>query len=424
MKAQDPGSKVTCFSDLVDDVLHLICAILYDTSPVSLLALVRVSRSLNAISTPFIFRNVRLRYRVGGVKATQGYYSLVRRLEDETSQSLAKHVRHIHVYDFESTSSLEKIVRNCRNLQEFRYVCSKPFHAKYSLSRSWHSRLYMPMAILKTLQAERPEAEISVYNYRDQSVPGVYDKSLLSCPQLVSLEYIVADSEDVTLEIKDLLDLLQVGSHCRSLKIDLSRSSRAQDRTREWTEYTPSVHFIEDVTCTTPVNHNYSPFEIIYALIKESNLRSLNVPFWNNSFPVSNDRFQNLRYLHADISTCDPHDISSLGFFLRSEKLKLHGLSLVDTSTMVDRGDQWLWQSLQTQKSLKELMLPLLPSCGIQTKTINQLAAISESFKDLERLGTHIPLDVMEDIYSLEDETKQVRLSILKRRLLTLSTAH
>jgi hypothetical protein len=127
MQMHESRSQNPSFLDLVDDILHLICSELYATSRASLLALAQVSPSLNAIATPYIFRNLLISPGPEGTRTRKAYELLLQRLQEEAGSKLAKNVQHLRVDGFESTASLEAILGMCKNLREFRYSCFIPW---------------------------------------------------------------------------------------------------------------------------------------------------------------------------------------------------------------------------------------------------------------------------------------------------------
>jgi hypothetical protein len=114
------------FSDLDDDILHLICSELGATSRASLLALAKVSPCLNAIATPYIFRDLLISPGPEGTRKGKAYRLLLQRLLGEAGTKLAENVRHLRVDGFESTKSLEAILGMCKNVRELRYDCFIP----------------------------------------------------------------------------------------------------------------------------------------------------------------------------------------------------------------------------------------------------------------------------------------------------------
>jgi hypothetical protein len=108
------------FSDLVDDILHVICSEICTTSRASLLALAQVSPSLNAIATPYIFQNLLIRPGHEGTQERKAYKLLLQRLRGKTGSTLAKNVRHLRVDGFDSLASLEAILVMCKNIRDFR----------------------------------------------------------------------------------------------------------------------------------------------------------------------------------------------------------------------------------------------------------------------------------------------------------------
>lgn len=243
-------------------------------------------------------------------------------------------------------------------------------------------------------------------------------EALLSCPQLVGLEYAVVDSNNADSELKQLLDLLQAGAHCRALRIDTRKAGESNNNS-SWNSLKFALPSLEDIAIISKGNNtrNYNPFPLICSLMGSQNLKRLDVPFWSYSFPRCHD-FRNLRYLRTSITACDPHDVSSLCFFLESDTIKLHGLFIGDMSleTSLKTSSQ-LWPAIQKQQhSLRELTLPM--SQGNRSKhyyrkylDIDYMVAISETFTALERLGLDIPL-TPEEVSS--DYEIQVRIIYCK----------
>jgi hypothetical protein len=108
------------FSDLVDDILHVICSELCTTSRASLQALAQVSPSLNAIATPYIFQNLLIRPGREGTQERKAYKVLLQRLRGKAGSKLAKNVRHLRVDGFDSVANLEAILVMCKNMGHFR----------------------------------------------------------------------------------------------------------------------------------------------------------------------------------------------------------------------------------------------------------------------------------------------------------------
>jgi len=96
---------------LDDDILHLICAQLLETSPSSTLALTYVSSRLNAVATPYLYRNIVL---------DNDSDELIHILEGKNSKVLARHVRCLTLRDPLSVETLNTILKNCVNLRELR----------------------------------------------------------------------------------------------------------------------------------------------------------------------------------------------------------------------------------------------------------------------------------------------------------------
>jgi hypothetical protein len=248
------------------------------------------------------------------------------------------------------------------------------------------------------------------------------DEALLSCPQLVALEYTIIDSNDVSAELKQLLVLLQAGAHCKSLRIDTRRAG-VNDRSAPFRhDFEFTLPSLEDVAIISNAHNgrDYHPYSLICFFMQRQNLRKLEVPFWTYDFPLHPDKFRNLRYLRTSVERCDGHEVASLGFFLESDAVALHGLYVEDMSLCIMSGREpsHLWRALQKQRhSLRELMMPMSQSrrshhYSQKYLSINYMVAISEEFTALERLGLDIPL-AAEGALSASEET-QVRILTTK----------
>lgn len=121
MKKHESCSQDRGFPHLVEDVLHIICSELYATSRSSLLALAQVSPALNAIATPYIFRNLLLSPGPRATEKRKAFERLLHRLQGRKGSELAKNVWHLRVDGLGSVESLEAILKMCQNLQDFRY---------------------------------------------------------------------------------------------------------------------------------------------------------------------------------------------------------------------------------------------------------------------------------------------------------------
>jgi hypothetical protein len=271
--------------------------------------------------------------------------------------------------------------------------------------RSWNSHAKMPTPILRTLQKKWPDVRITVRNHcpeRADPSLSTMDEALLSCPQLAALEYEIVDSNDVHAELKQLLGLLQAGAHCRSLRIDTRKAGVDNTGTPLWHHLEFTLPSLEDVAIVSNAHNgtDYHLYSLISFLMRIQNLRKLEVPFWSYDFPLVPDNFRNLRHLRTSIGTCDGHEIASLGFFLQSDAVELHGLFVEDMGLcMASREESsHMWRALQKQRhSLRELMMPMSQSnrCKHYYQkylSIDFMMAISEEFTALERLGLDIPL--------------------------------
>jgi hypothetical protein len=131
IERRESRSQRLGFLDLVDDILHLICSELYATSRTSLLAIAQVSRSLNIIATPYIFRNLFLSPGLQKSQERKAYEVLLQGLEGQAGSKLLNHVRHLCFGGYDSAASLEVILEKCQNVRTFKYdyLFSLHFHA-------------------------------------------------------------------------------------------------------------------------------------------------------------------------------------------------------------------------------------------------------------------------------------------------------
>jgi len=72
------------------------------------------------------------------------------------------------------------------------------------------------------------------------------DRLLYACPQLVELDYKIIDGQDVSADLKQLLGFLQIGAHCKSLRIDLVQAAPCFDRI-PWDDVQFTLPSLEDV---------------------------------------------------------------------------------------------------------------------------------------------------------------------------------
>jgi hypothetical protein len=263
--------------------------------------------------------------------------------------------------------------------------------------RSWYPHAQIPTSIFRILQTTMPDARITVRNHhREHAYPSlsVMDEALLSCPQLVDLEYVIDDVDDVGSELRQLLKLLQAGGHCRSLRIDTRKAGYQSDPL--WNGFNVALPSLEDVILTSRAQNgsHYNPFSVADTLIRSRNLRRLELPFWTYSLPQAHGNYRNLRFLRVSTGTCDGHELASLCFLLKSDQVELQGLFIEDMSLGMDQ----LWPTLQKQQhSLRTLALPM--SQGNRSKHyyrrflgVGSLVAISKTFTALDRLALDVPL--------------------------------
>jgi hypothetical protein len=242
-----------------------------------------------------------------------------------------------------------------------------------------------------------PDARITVRNYhREHAYPSlsVTDEALLSCPQLVDLEYVIDDVDDVGSELRQLLKLLQAGAHCRSLRIDTRKAGYQSDQL--WNGFNVALPLLEDVILISKAQNglHYNTFSVANTLIRGRNLRRLELPLWTYSLPQAYGNYRNLRFLRVSTGHCDGHELASLCFLLKSDEVELQGLFIEDMSLGMDQ----LWPALQKQQhSLRALALPM--SQRNRSKHyyrrflgVGSLVAISKTFTALDRLALDVPL--------------------------------
>jgi hypothetical protein len=108
------------FVDLAEDIHHLIFAELLETSPSTLLSLVRVSRAVNEIATPYLYRKFVIR-------EAWRKHALLNSLPPKTRKeqaalNKAKHIRHLVVEDDIGHDGLVALLDHIDNLKRFRSV--------------------------------------------------------------------------------------------------------------------------------------------------------------------------------------------------------------------------------------------------------------------------------------------------------------
>jgi len=114
-------SGVFEFARLPVDIQHDILAAILDTSPKTLPSLARVSRSLNGIVTPYIYRNIVLSYHTSEQPAQALLWS---QLSKEDGVSDARHVRRLRVERIQYDTVLLSILDKMENLRALEYVSS------------------------------------------------------------------------------------------------------------------------------------------------------------------------------------------------------------------------------------------------------------------------------------------------------------
>jgi hypothetical protein len=106
--------------ELGDDIHHAILTELVQSSPQSLPAFARVSKSFNAIVTPYVYRTM--------ILGTQpGSQCLLERLRGKEASVIVKPVWHIRVEEAIPVDVLEVVLDRVGNLKTFRLAFVSPF---------------------------------------------------------------------------------------------------------------------------------------------------------------------------------------------------------------------------------------------------------------------------------------------------------
>ncbi|KAF2186266.1 hypothetical protein K469DRAFT_573185 [Zopfia rhizophila CBS 207.26] len=201
------------FVGLGDDIHHLILTQLLDEPPYSLLSLARVSKSVNSIAMPYIYRSLILPRGTLGTWQRRAAELLVRRLRQSNGDRPARHIRHIRVEELvRPASELKEILDKVDNLMSF----------------SWNANVKMPSIILSKLQSTWPNVKLFARNH-DRHLADFdnknLDTALLSAPQLEGLEYTIYVSKfnhrtnEVYSEWSQITRILQGSRKCKSLDI-------------------------------------------------------------------------------------------------------------------------------------------------------------------------------------------------------------
>lgn len=117
------GKSRIDFASLGDDIHHIILTELFLTSSSSLPSLALTSKAWNAITTPYLYRNVVLsgadpKHDSCKRRAANAFVSRLR----ENRNNITKHIRRLRVEQQISTRELEEILDHIENLRVFRYV--------------------------------------------------------------------------------------------------------------------------------------------------------------------------------------------------------------------------------------------------------------------------------------------------------------
>lgn len=105
---------------LGDDIYHLICSHLLQTSPSTLPALARVSRAVNGIAIQYLYRNLVLSRGENSLQKRNAYLALLSQFRQGSDTKVAKYVRHIRVEDLVPTEELLVFLDKVHQLGNFR----------------------------------------------------------------------------------------------------------------------------------------------------------------------------------------------------------------------------------------------------------------------------------------------------------------
>jgi hypothetical protein len=120
IKPTDDGApREAALPDLNDDILHLVFGYLAETNPATIPALARVSRSFNALATPYLYYTLTISDPPSS--PTSFAEPILHHLQNE-AEVIGKHVRHLIVEKVPDNVNLVKVIRNMGNLQTLEYV--------------------------------------------------------------------------------------------------------------------------------------------------------------------------------------------------------------------------------------------------------------------------------------------------------------
>lgn len=252
---------------------------------------------------------------------------------------------------------------------------------------------------------------------RENSPPDTMDMTLLSSPQLVSLDYTLFSDFDPP-EVEQLAEALTAGAHCKSLRVHIGAGWHelptghfsSEGSVGEVTN--PTFPLLEEFSIIMRPDSRYShdPYRLLRGCIEATSLKRLDLDdsCTLEIFGELVGRTPNLRYLRFGVPG-ELHVNDSVTSFLDS-LVDLCGLNINN----IGRHTNILWPFIQKHRhSLKELILrPTKRSHWGRLKlAIDYLQVISENFTALEHLGFDIPFA---SSTSSPDDDTHVRVLISK----------
>ncbi|KAF2118143.1 hypothetical protein BDV96DRAFT_488604 [Lophiotrema nucula] len=399
---------------LGDDLHHLILTELLESCPSSLLALALVSRALNAITTPYIYRTVTLKRHNPfdrKSRARLGSINLLERLKSENENGVAKHVRHLRVEEFSSADDLEKI------LGRFTKPC-----CKLTIGR-WNTSTTVPPDVLSMLETKWPDAKLVVRDHLRHNEKGQtwdLDENLLRSPQLDILDidiltegYGYGDKPCLS-EWPQLSSLLRTGCRPRTLRIKIRAGYpvkiwrprrrgpalyRDQDLPRLSLDQDTTLPPLKELSIIKVSGAGYYFDPAHSAMLAQSmdwsNLKKLD---FGRDCPVSLftqliGRLPNLISLRFGFPNTEINCDAVYRFIdaLNSlEKLEIYNVAVQSTD---------IWTAIKKHRdTLKTLILHPSRLAYQQTKYVElaRLKDVVKYFKSLEHLGIEVPFEAQE----------------------------